>query len=209
MACRKGGALAQAGIGGVRPDRSPGQPPIFRIACVLAFLCFALPAFAERIEYALYDVENGDGCRGERLLHAKGTREYSLKDVVSTDQGVAVSKWIPIDAGFVAGISIFPAKDGDGFGLWLRDVESWRGQLSGGGFSWEWFQRESGTDYRKLQCGGRVRVTFIAGQRGPEVGTVEVLEDIVLRVNNRPWFFFTSSPTHHLVIRKGSVLRFS
>lgn len=181
-----------------------------RILVVLATMLLHMPAArAESLSFELFEVSNGK--RGALL--ASGVRNYSVQDVQvetrSSSQGSWKSKAIPVAAGFNAGASIYPERDLTGFGLWLKGGDSWIAQLSGGGFSWDWFERESGNVYRKLQGGGRVRVTPASSPNELEIGTVEVLEDIVLRVNVRPWFFFTSTDTHHLLLKKGSVLRFS
>ena len=83
------------------------------------------------------------------------------------------------------------------------------GVLSQGGFSWDWFNRESGLIFRKLQGGGTIKVTLVASTEFQEIAAVEVLEDITLRVIGLPWWFFTDDDTHHLVVRKGSVLKFA
>jgi hypothetical protein len=55
----------------------------------------------------------------------------------------------------------------------------------------------------------RIRVTLVPSADFQEIAAVEVLEDITLRVIGRPWWFFTEADTHHLLIRKGSVLEFA
>ena len=166
-------------------------------------------AIAETLFFELFEVT--DGKRGELL--ASGTRQYSVRDVRvearSSSEGPWKSAEIPVARGFSAGASIYPERDLVGFGLWLRGGESWLSRLSGGGLSWDWFERESGSTFRKLQGGGRVRVMAASAPNQLEMGAVEVLEDIVLRVNVRPWFFFMRSETHHLVLKKGSVLRYA
>jgi hypothetical protein len=146
---------------------------------------------------------------------AQGVRQYSLQDVLVEGHGAGAdrfwSKEIPVANGFSAGASIFPERDVTGFGLWLKDRESIWGKVSSGGFSWDWFNRETGNVYRKLQGSGRVRVTLSPSGKGHEVASVEVLEDITLRAKVRPWFlfFFSDKDTHNMVVKKGSVLRFA
>ncbi len=174
-----------------------------------AVLLVAVAARAESLAYELYELAGG----GQRTLLAQGTREYSVRELLVHEIGTGDDRWrvmeLPIANGFAAGGSIYREKNLTGFGLWLRDRGSLLGAAAQGGFSWDWFDRESGNVYRKLQGGGRVRVTLVPSDRFQEIAAIEVLEDITLRVNNRPWFLFTSSDTHHLVIKKGSVLRFS
>ena len=181
------------------------------IARVLAILLFVGigAARAESITYELYELSDG----GTRTLLAKGIREYTFRDVAVSEiwPGARLfwSKEIPITKGFSAGASIYRESDLTGFGLWLKDRGTFLGRAGDGGFSWDWFNRESGLVYRKLQGPGRVRVTLVPSTQFQEIASIEVLEDITLRVKSRPWFFFNNSDTHNLVIAKGSVLRFA
>lgn len=179
------------------------------IVIFVALLLHFSVASAETLYFELYEVS--DGRRGTLL--ASGERKYTTQDVLteerSSSEGPWKSKAIPVALGFKAGAAIYPERDLTGFGLWLRGGDSWLAQISSGGFSWDWFERESGNVYRKLQGSGRVKVTPASAPNQLEIGTVEVLEDIVLRVKLRPWFFFTSNDTHHLLLKKGSVLRYA
>lgn len=164
---------------------------------------------AERIEYELYDVSNA----GNRVLLAKGVRDYTLKDVVVSENPLGRERnWdkeIPIVEGFNAGAVIYREKELTGFALQLQRRGGLMGVLSQGGFSWDWFDRESGLVFRKRQGGGRIKVTLVASNAFQEIAAVEVLEDVTLRVQGRPWWFFNDGDTHHLVVRKGSVFRFA
>lgn len=164
---------------------------------------------AESIVYELYDISKGSN----PLLLAKGVHDYSLQDVLVEEhlfhRAPNWSKEIPIVEGFHAGAVIYREKELTGFALQLKRRGGFMGVLSQGGFSWDWFYRESGLTFRKLQCGGRIRVVLVPSTEFQEIAAVEVLEDITLRVIGHPWWFFTQDDTHHLVIRKGSVLRFA
>lgn len=181
--------------------------------CIAAAVLFAAAfgVHAESIRYELYDITGG----GPPALLAKGVREYTVRDVVVEAHGSMTerfwSKEIPVTNGFSAGASIFPEREVSGFGLWLKDRDSFWGKFSSGGFSWDWFDRETDNVFRKLQGPGRVRATFAPAPSGQQLTSVEVLEDITLRARIRPWFFaiWNDSETHHLVVRKGSVLRFA
>jgi hypothetical protein len=171
----------------------------------------SLATHAESLTYELYELSGG----GKRTLLVQGVRQYSIRDVLVEERGSATdrfwSKEIPVANGFSAGVSIFPEPDLTGFGLWLKDRQSFWGKVSLGGFSWDWFDREAGNVYRKLQGSGRVRVTLGPSPRTQEIVSVEVLEDITLRAKVKPWFlsFFSDADTHNLVVKKGSVLRFA
>jgi hypothetical protein len=172
-------------------------------------LLMAAIAHAESITFELYELSSD----GKRTLLAKGAREYTIQDILVEQHAFGANAWrakeIPVAAGFSAGASIYQESDLTGFGLWLKDRGTIMGKVAGGGFSWDWFDRESGDIYRKLQGGGSVRVILAPSQRVQEIAAVEVLEDITLRVDNRPWFFFSHRDTHNLVLKKGSVLRFA
>jgi hypothetical protein len=176
---------------------------------VLAFLLASTAAGAESIVYELYDVTT----RAKPILLAKGSRAYTLKDVLVDEHifGRARnwSKEIPIVEGFNAGAVIYREKDLRGFALQLKRRGGFMGILSQGGFSWDWFDWESDLVFRKLQGGGLIRVTLVPSTEFQEIAAVEVLEDITLRVIGRPWWLFTEDDTHHLVIRRGSVLKFA
>ena len=116
-----------------------------RPARVWAFLFLLAPAVAsaERIVYELYDVSNP----GNRVLLAKGVKDYAPKDVI-VDRGLIGrapnwSKEIPIAEGFNAGAVIYREKELTGFALQLKRRGGFMGVLSQGGFSWDWFDRES------------------------------------------------------------------
>jgi hypothetical protein len=177
----------------------------------LAFTFLATAVHSESITYELYELSDG----GARTLVAGGTRQYTSRDVLVQEHRVGEIHWwtkeVVVANGFSAGASIYRERDLSGFGLWLKDRQSIVGRLSGGGFSWDWFDRESGNVYRKLQGEGRVRVSFVAPAQVQEIASIEVIEDITLRLKDRPWFlyFVSDSDTHNLVIKKGSVLRFA
>ena len=161
-------------------------------------------AHGESISFDLYELHGG-----ERTLLARGTRQYSQRDVRVEEGRGSSWKEIPVADGFSAGISIFPEPEITGFGLWLKDRGSFWGEISSGGFSWDWFQLQAGDVYWKLQGGGRVRVTFVTKGKNKEVASVEALEDFTLRTRVRPWFLsvFSDQDTHNMVVKKGSVIR--
>lgn len=179
------------------------------IVVLVAVMLHFSTASAETLYFELYEVSNGQ--RGALL--ASGERKYTAQDVLVEERRSSEGRWkskaIPVAHGFNAGAAIYPERDLTGLGLWLRGGDSWLARLSSGGFSWDWFERESGDVYRKLQGGGRVKVIPAPAPNQLEIGAVEVLEDIVLRVELRPWFFSTGSDSHHLLLKKGSVLRYA
>ncbi len=170
------------------------------------------PAPSERnaLIYEFYELGGPDG----RKLIAKGTKEYTTKDIVVSEEGERrgvhfADMELPIAKGFAAGASIYREKELTGFGMWLKDREGVVGKLGRGGFSWDWFIRESGDVYRKLQGGGRVRVLLAPSKDYQEIQAIEVIEDITLRLKDQSvWVPPIGGDTHNLVLRKGSLLRF-
>lgn len=153
---------------------------------------------AESLDYELYELR----ADGQKTLLSKGTREYTPQDVEVQTRSFLTNKEIPVANGFSVGVSIFP-NNLKGFGLWLRDRGTSTGLIAQGGHSWDWFDYWGGGDlYRKLQGAGLIRVRFIADDSSVEdIAAIEVIEDITLRV--------TDTDTHHLVLKKGSILRFT
>jgi hypothetical protein len=180
-----------------------GAHKVIARALVILLCVVAGAARAESIRYELYELSDGGG----RTLLEKGVRDYTVSDVAVSVNWFGSTFWskeIPVVKGFSAGASIYRETDLTGFGLWLKDHGT-----GDGGFSWDWFNRESGLVYRKLQGRGRVRVTLVRSSQFQEIAAIEVLEDITLRVKSRSRFIVNDRDTHNLVIAKGSVLRFA
>ena len=142
-----------------------------------------------------------------RQVVARGVKTYSpQKDIIVREQdsgrdgSVAWSKALLLDDTFAVAASVHREEKVDGFGL----VVYRRGDENG--FSWEWFEREDGGVFRKLQGEGRLSVTTRTGPGCEELESVEFLDDITLRYlddMSKP----PGTHTHEVVIRKGSVLR--
>ena len=169
-------------------------------------------ARAQTIDYELYELRSNSA----PILLSSGTRTYTAKDIVIQEhrlRGRFLDKGLQIYGGFSAGVSDF--RDTTyGFGMWLKDRDSFWAPISGGGFSWDWFYPERGNDFRKLQGTGLVRVSYSSESAYKEIGSIEVLQDITLRVDTRPWFFFvfgktTWGETHRMVVKKGSAFSFN
>jgi hypothetical protein len=170
-----------------------------RLLIGMILSAWPLLAAGEEIAYAIFSLPL---FFGESRLVAEGTRVYSHSDLsVTPGPAPNVANWtkvLPIANGFDIGASVYREAQIDGFGLWIRK--------DGGGFSWEWFVRESDGVFRKLQGPGRlrVRVNRIKGQE--ELAEIEFLDDVTMRLN-RYWLIpFLDKKTDHLVVRKGSVL---
>jgi hypothetical protein len=179
------------------------------LSLLLLLLASLQSARGETLGYEIYELEDG----GARKLVSKGVREYSSREVEVAEHTVGTehfwSKELPVNSGFSAGATVQRDRNVEGFGLWLKKTGGLMARLAGGGFSWEWFDNESGTVYRKRQGSGRVRVAFAQTSDSEEIAAVEFLEDVTLRVKAQPFFFFSDRVTHQMVIAKGSVLKFS
>ena len=186
-----------------------GGTAMFVRLWAFVFILASTIASAESIVYELYDVSSPSN----RVLLAKGVKDYAPGDVNVDerllDRTPNWSKEIPIAEGFNAGAVIYREKELTGFALQLKRRGGFMGVLSQGGFSWDWFDRESGLIFRKRQGGGRVKVSLVPSAEFQEIAAVEVLEDLTLRVIGKPWWFFAEDDTHHLVVRRGSVFRFA
>ena len=158
----------------------------------------AKPAQEERIAYEIYSKPLL--ARDWRFV-SSGTRVYrhgELNAVTLPDSNPPyIVKSLPLADGFDIQASVVPEPRVEGFGLTL--------QFDGGGFSWDWFNRESDDVFCKLQGPGRVRVRFASRGGNEEIAAVEFLDDVTLRLK-RYWFLsFHDDDTDHVVVKKGSV----
>ena len=173
-----------------------------RVGLILALIVAALTpslAQAEAIEYEVYELRNN----GERTLLASGVKNYAVTDVhveerVASAGGRFWSKSILVWDDFSVGASVHRESSLEGFGLWITK--------GGDGFSWDWFNREGPDTFRKLQGKGLVRVRTVSSASYQELTAVEFLTDVTLR-GEFSWWPFSTADTHHLVVKKGSVLR--
>lgn len=178
-----------------------------RISLALAAgLITALPANAEPLEYAVYRLTEEGQTDGGRTLIAQGKLDYSMADVDVVEWGKQDPhptwlKSVALPMGFDVGLFVVRDSEVPGFGLWIGNLHHPQG------FSWEWFDVESGDIYRKLQGEGSVRVTQAQYPDGVEIQSVEFLTDITLRFQED----MRKGPgkkTHVVVVSKGSILRF-
>lgn len=155
-------------------------------------------ATAEAIEYEIYELSKG----GEaRKLIAKGKREYSLKDVevhpYQRNGRKIAEKLIELEQGYRVGARIFYEKELTGFGLLAK--------RSNADFSWEWYNKETGNRFKKLQGQTYVTVRTAGQPMVEELAEVRFLEDTNLRfIANRQGM----DDTHSIIVKAGSVLKF-
>jgi hypothetical protein len=157
-------------------------------------------ARAETLGYAIYALDNG-----ARTLLATDTRLYSPSDIDSQiqrhpDGTVSSRSSLSLADHFRVGIHLVAQKESDGFGLWIRN------DLAPDGFSWEWFEHETGDTFVKLQGKGRLRVAFSKDGELVHVKSVEFLDDIELRFTKDIRAGKSRELTHIVVISQGSVL---
>lgn len=157
------------------------------------------PLAEERLSYGIYTFAF---LTGERRLVAEGSRVYRHTEVLETHYPGGdtpfTRKVLPVAEGFELEAMIVPEARVEGFGLSIaRD---------GGGFSWEWFTRESEDVFCKLQGPGRVRVRFAKVGDREQLAEVVFLDDITMRLD-RYWLVpFREGRSDHLIVKKGSVL---
>ena len=154
----------------------------------------------EEISYAIYSIPFFGG---EPELVKRGKRSYRHSEVSTTakptgDEPIG-RKSLRIADGFAIDVPIFRESQIDGFGLTLS-------KEGGTGFSWEWFDRESGDVFRKRQGGGQVQVRFTQNGSVTEIAEVLFIDDVTMRLD-RYWLIpFHRTASDHLVIERGSVL---
>ena len=176
-----------------------------RALALVVLLVLAAEVPAETVTFEIYELKN-DG----RTLLARGTRHYVPGDVEVRRSFLGKQFWskqLPLTGGFGIGASVFRDRELSGFGLWVKQRPRWFEFWKDEGFSWDWFNREQGPIYRKLQGPGRVRATIVKGPDYEELTGVEFLDDVTLRLKGSPWFFLSQDDTHHVVVQKGSVLK--
>jgi hypothetical protein len=155
---------------------------------------------AETLTYEAFSL----GPHGGRTLIGQGTRQYTVRDVMVEAFGGESPFWskdLLLFSGFSVGARIFREQTLDGFGLVVRRRDDKYG------FSWEWFDRDHGDIFAKLQGSGRVRVSVIEGPGYQELAGVEFLDDITLRYLDDMMSHQVGENTHEIVVKKGSVLR--
>lgn len=165
--------------------------------------CIASTSAAESVTWEAAAVAPGK----ERQVLAGGIKVYSpAKDILvqeakGEDGGRPYwEKSLLLDNNFALTARVFREARLDGFGLVIYR----RGDRFG--FSWEWFDRQEGSVFQKLQGPGRISVTVKKGPGYEELESVEFLDDMVLRYldsMNKP----PGTHTHEVLIRKGSVFR--
>lgn len=162
----------------------------------------SLPVGIDQTEELMFSLYRRPLFGSEPELVQKGVRKYERSEVRvmpgPTKGGHGKVYTLPVVEDFSIHAHIYREPRIDGFGLTLE-----RGL---GGFSWEWFSREEGNVFRKLQEGGRVSVRMRQFPEGMELAEIRVLEDITLRMDRYAFIPFTGRDSDRLTLRKGSVL---
>jgi hypothetical protein len=177
-------------------------------AWLAAALLFALSSTVrgETFSYEIYAMQ-----RSGKKLVSTGQRNYSRADVRVTTQvvllKVLVTKELDLGNGFSVGFSDDGEPGTDGMGLWMHRVPAANNAGAFPGFSWEWYQRESGGIFRKLQGKGAIQVQSQRIANHEFVTRIEFRDDTLFRLSVDP----TAKPgdvSHTMVIKQGSVLIF-
>lgn len=170
-------------------------PLIIALIFTLGLVFLASHGCEDSLKYEIYALQG----RAERHLLSQGTINDAGRNP-RTSESVFFGrsfqqKWIQLNSEFSLGASIFRDKRLDGFGLWIR--------RNGKGFSWNWFTREAGLVFRKLQGDGRVEASLSPNDEYQELAAVTFLDDVTLTGQFGLLPFWD---THQVVIKKGSVL---
>ena len=168
---------------------------MIRAAIAIFLLIFSSAAAAEIIVYEIFEISK----IGSKSI-AKGKREYSVSDVqihpYERDGRKMAEKLIELEGGYRVGARIFYEKELTGFGLLA--------QRSSADFSWEWYNREFGNRFRKLQGGTAVEVKIEGLPFFEELAEVKFLDDTNLQFK----IGRGQDDTHRILIKAGSVFRF-
>lgn len=154
---------------------------------------FCTKAFSSEISYEIYDKVKGK-------LIAKGVTSYSSNDVISRYRDPnksTVEKYIELKDGYKIGARIFSVQKLTGFGLLA--------QLTVQDFSWEWYELENGSIFRKLQGRTFVKTRVSGGPLLEILEEVDFLDDTTLRFKAGG---AGQDDSHEIIIKKGSVLKF-
>lgn len=163
------------------------------------FLFLGSQAHSETIMYEIYEyIDNPDG-----VLIAKGTKDYSGSDInvveKNHDGEIHWAKSLELLSGYGIGASIYREPKTKGFGLW--------GVGSPCGFSWEWFRLAEPGEFNKLKESGSVSVKFHKVDGLEEIVEIHFDTDISMRLNETRKK--VGEVTHRILVKKGSVLKFS
>lgn len=140
---------------------------------------------------------------GARTSYVQGSRQYPATDIFKPFNPNLDRRELMLTPEFSIGGEVDHDGRLAGFGLWMSRHAPWYQPWSLPGFSWEWFDLETGTIYRKRQGGGKVRVTLSTEQDVPRIASVEFLSDITFRLESG-WPLFERR-THEMIIKAGSV----
>ena len=154
-------------------------------------MCFSV-ILAGNIQFEIRDFTTPMGPK----LIASGTKKQTPKDVreIKIPGVPQTTHFIPLAEGFAIKISTPDKNPLDGFGL-----SAWS---SAGLFSWEWFDREQGTTFKKLQEGGSVKVETVTQNGLLKITFIEVLADISLRLEVSG----SDKISYRILVKKGSVI---
>ena len=132
---------------------------------------------------------------GSRVI-ASGIKKQTLRDVREIKiPGISqTTHFIPLADGFALKISTPDGDNFDGFGL-----SAWS---NSGLFSWEWFDREQGTTFKKLQEGGSLKVETIVQKGLMKIKSIVVLADVSLRLEESG----SDQISYRILLKKGSVI---
>jgi hypothetical protein len=173
------------------------------LAVVLVLLSSA--AIAETITYEIYEVSNIGS-----LLIAKGQRHYTVADVKvhPYERGgrKVAEKFVELEQGYRVGARILFQEELTGFGLLARHSDH--------DFSSEWYKKESGNRFRKLEGGTAVEVNVSGRPLMEELAEVTFLDDTALGLmvgqarDDSLMAGRGRDDTHKIIVKAGSVLRF-
>ncbi|MCJ8170920.1 hypothetical protein [Atopomonas sediminilitoris] len=166
-----------------------------KLVTAMIFTIFSLPVLAEKITYEIYEAATGQ-------LVASGVKEYTTKDLIlnpyENNGKHVVEKLIDLEQGYKIGARLFQESKLTGFGLIAKKTPK--------DFSWEWYDLNSGSTFKKRQGGTYVKV------KTSGLPIIEMLEEVVFVDDTKLRFFSKESgknDSYEIFIKKGSVLKFN
>ena len=151
------------------------------------------PGRPESISFEAFEI---DKTGGRKSLGA-AVREYKPGTDVLAEETAhnATSKTLSLGHGLSVSTDVYRKPALTGFGLVLvKDRTAC--------FSWEWFDKDSGDVFSKLQGGGKVKVRIVDSGGTQELAAVEFLDDVLLDCRDQ-----SNGTVYEARIKKRSVLR--
>ena len=173
------------------------------------YFCFIFAAAASAVavgqsfKYELLDISNEPA----RLL-AKGSIDIKSKLAITASAerigSSNMKRELGLPGGWAVGCSDYREPTPKGFGCWLSRRPTQVSLDQYDGFSWEWYDLQTGNTYVKRQGGARLTLKQGLDNGLPMIESLEFQDDTVFTANVGP--LKPGKDTHELRIQSGSIL---